>query len=147
MRVKIVGECTSAKSIRSLLRKAGIAVTEFLPADAVTKLPSGGYLITIEESESPNIAFDSADSQLERNILRHVSLLSKLPVIVDRPGGMVHSDCEIRLIVPRNDSEQQIAVEFGVLRGLVDTIGNRGLSLPQPPSQKSWFDKFLGGTS
>ena len=142
MRIKVIGENDCARALRGLLRKAGFAVSEFLPAALVREMPSGGYVIYIEEAEdvrpdscnperpvrrsgsgsgSGQIYFDSVDCELERNILRHVTPLSTRPVVVDRPGGVVHSDREIRILVPADEREQQ-AVEFGVLRGLLDTV-------------------------
>ncbi len=74
MRIKVIGDGPSARALRGLLRKAGFAVTEFLPADVVTELPSGGYVVYVEESaDARNILFDSVDSELEANILRHVT--------------------------------------------------------------------------
>jgi len=75
------------------------------------------------------ICFDSVDSGLEAAVLRHVTQLATLPVIVDRPGGRVRSERELRLVVPlaRNvrgewcmDEAAAVAVELGVLRGLLD---------------------------
>jgi hypothetical protein len=48
MRIKIIGENNCARATRHLLRLAGFAVTEFLPADAVAGGPLAGYAITIE---------------------------------------------------------------------------------------------------
>jgi hypothetical protein len=45
---------------------------------------------------------------------------------VDRPGGEVHSDREIRIVVPRGAEREAAAVEFGVLRGLLDTVSASG---------------------
>ncbi len=70
-------------------------------------------------------------------MLRHVSRLAKVPVMVDRPGGIVHSERELRIVVPvmasgaggevRMDEAAAVAVEFGVMRGLLDlTSGGRG---------------------
>lgn len=58
-------------------------------------------------------------------MLRHVTQLAAAPVIVDRPGGMVHSDRELRIVAPntgdaRADEAAAVAIEFGVLRGLLD---------------------------
>src|ERR1700676_2282324 len=71
------------------------------------------------------IHFDSVDSALEDAVLRHVTQLAAAPVILDRPGGMVHSDRELRIVAPNTgDSEADeaaaMAIEFGVLRGLLD---------------------------
>ncbi len=79
------------------------------------------------------IHFDSVDSELEAAILRHVTQLAAAPVVLDRPGGVVHSDRELRIVVPysgnaKADEAAAVAVEFGVLRGLLD------LTSPTPPS-------------
>jgi hypothetical protein len=44
---------------------------------------------------------------------------------VDRPGGVVHSDRELRIVAPNTgdakaDEAAAVAIEFGVLRGLLD---------------------------
>src|SRR3989442_7835821 len=49
MRIKVVGKSACAKATRELLREAGLAVADFLPADAVTHAPVAGYVITIQE--------------------------------------------------------------------------------------------------
>ena len=175
MRIKIIGENNCARATRHLLRLAGFAVTEFLPADAVAGGPLAGYAITIDlapalhtsdallrpdppthhddasareeaprshrDASSPafaeataglpafakssSIHFDSVDSALEAAVLRHVTQLAAAPVIVDRPGGVVHSDRELRIVAPntgdaRADEAAAVAIEFGVLRGLLD---------------------------
>src|SRR4029077_6363461 len=53
MRIKIIGENNCARATRHLLRVAGFAVTEFLPADAVTDGPLAGYTITIDLAPAP----------------------------------------------------------------------------------------------
>jgi hypothetical protein len=185
MRIKIIGENNCARATRHLLRLAGFAVTEFLPADAVVGGPLSGYAITIDlapalhtpdthlrpdpptlhphssaseeaprshrDASSPSSArtsegrtsasepvaapakfrsecaihFDSVDSALEAAVLRHVTQLAAAPVIVDRPGGVVHSDRELRIVAPNTgdaqvDEAAAVAIEFGVLRGLLD---------------------------
>jgi hypothetical protein len=65
------------------------------------------------------------DSALEQAVLRHVTQLAAAPVIVDRPGGVVHSDRELRIVAPNTgdakaDEAAAVAIEFGVLRGLLD---------------------------
>jgi hypothetical protein len=213
MRIKIIGDNNCARATRHLLRKAGFAVTEFLPADVVTQAPHCGYVIAIDLAPAPHtpsgrtlegnpdptpkpdqpthgqsasaigealpshgaasspalpgagrprenfgtgilpadlharqmenhrreagatqlasIHFDSVDSELEGAILRHVTQLAAAPVVVDRPGGIVHSERELRIVIPNSgdtqaDEAAAVAVEFGVLRGLLD--------LASPPS-------------
>ena len=214
MRIKIIGDNNCARATRHLLRMAGFAVTEFLPAEAITQAPHFGFAITIElspatpplpasmpdssthgqtapdneetsavrpprrtmadvssptfvsnasaslgspaalgstgilqaglrESHGENrrrdagathgasIHFDSMDCALEAAVLRHVTQLAAAPVIVDRPGGVVHSERELRIVVPcaknaqgepHMDEAAAVAVEFGVLRGLLDLV-------------------------
>lgn len=71
------------------------------------------------------IHFDSVESPLEAAVLRHVTQLAVAPVILDRPGGVVHSDRELRIVAPNTgdmqaDEAAAVAIEFGVLRGLLD---------------------------
>ena len=54
MRIKIIGDNNCARATRHLLRRAGLAVTEFLPADVVTQAPHSGYVITIELAPAPH---------------------------------------------------------------------------------------------
>src|SRR5258706_15632126 len=54
MPVKIIGDNNCARATRHLLRKAGLAVTEFLPADVVTQAPHSGYAITIDLAPAPH---------------------------------------------------------------------------------------------
>jgi hypothetical protein len=205
MRIKIIGENNCARATRHLLRLAGFAVTEFLPADAVANGPLAGYAITIDlapahhtsdahlrpdppthqehasareeaprshrDASSPasvrqtewrttagepanasavgsanlrsecRIHFDSVDSALEAAVLRHVTQLAAAPVIVDRPGGVVHSDRELRIVAPNTgdaaaDEAAAVAIEFGVLRGLLD--------LTAPAAQKKLHGTVVG---
>ncbi len=77
------------------------------------------------------IHFDSVDSELEAAVLRHVRQLAAAPVVVDPRGGLVHSDRELRIVVPNSgdaaaDDAAAVAVEFGVLRGLLDLTAASG---------------------
>jgi hypothetical protein len=77
------------------------------------------------------IHFDSVESELEAAVLRHVAQLSAAPVIVDRPGGVVRSDRELRIVLPNcgdaaADEAAAVAVEFGILRGMLDLVGAAG---------------------
>ncbi len=149
MRIKVIGDGDCARALRGLLRKAGFAVTEFLPAEVVRALPSGGYVIRLEEGPARpggHVYFDSIDCELEASILRHVTLLSPLPVTVDRPGGQVRSDREIRIVIPCGNVREQAAVEYGVLRGLMDTVYG---AKRKPPARlggnRPWYKRLFGG--
>ena len=91
---------------------------------------------TTAGAPAPAIHFDSVDSALEAAVLRHVAQLAAAPVIVDRPGGVVHSDRELRIVAPntgdaRADEAAAVAIEFGVLRGLLD-LTRPGLGSASP---------------
>lgn len=175
MRIKIIGDSDCARALRGLLRKAGFAVSEYLPPELVKDLPSGGYVVYIEEaplrqaqgpeqsrgaagalrqaqgpepqgperSRGEAIHFDSVDCELEANILRHVTSLWKHPVGLNRPGGRVHSDQEIRILVPPGNEAAALAVEFGVLRGLTDTIHGKPTA---PRLKKPWYRRWFRST-
>jgi hypothetical protein len=218
MRIKIIGDNNCARATRHLLRKAGFAVTEFLPADVVTQAPHSGYVITIDLAPAPHtpnpsskpdhsthglsatvieeassfakasggaslptsdgsagilpaglhagdgenrrrdagatrgpfIHFDSVDGELEAAILRHVTQLAPAPVVVDRPGGVVHSERELRIVVPNSgdakaDEAAAVAVEFGVLRGLLDLISPP--SLPKMRGASAGLPSCAPGSS
>jgi len=144
MRVKIIGENNCAKAARGLLRQAGFAVTEFLPTDAVTQGPLAGYVIGIlEDGRADKIYIDSVDCALEAAILKHITQLSKHAVVLNRPGGVVHSDREIGLIVP-HDAEEQQAVEFGVLRGLLEVTGQmKAVERAAPLQRAAWYQRIF----
>lgn len=136
MRIKIIGECESARALRGLLHQAGFALTDFLPTGVLVHGPLAGYVVRIEESAAGGqICFDSVECELERAILRHITQLSPSPVVLDRPGGQVHSDREIRILVPAGMPGDAIAVEFGVMRGLADVLGD--------PKPKPFWKRFL----
>lgn len=144
MRVTVMGECDSARALRGLLRKAGFAVSEG-EEPILTVGPQAGYVITIKETEDSGwIQLDSVDCELEAAILRHITKLSPHPVVVDRPGGEVHSDHEMRVLVPANSAVQGLAVEFGVLRGLLEVAGptapvrpiSQTVLAPAPPASQ-----------
>jgi len=86
---------------------------------------SAGRPFHPERGMTSSIHFDSVDSALEDAVLRHVAQLAAAPVILDRPGGVVHSDRELRIVAPNTgdakaDEAAAVAIEFGVLRGLLD---------------------------
>jgi hypothetical protein len=196
MRIKIIGDNNCARATRHLVRLAGFAVTEFLPADAVTQGPHAGYAITIDLAPAPHtpdarlrpdqpthhshtsaseeaprlhrdassppsspvkasssIHFDSVDSALEEAVMRHVTQLAAAPVIVDRPGGVVQSDRELRIVAPNTgdakaDEAAAVAIEFGVLRGLLDlTAPAAHKNVRKIGAGKKYFDNDAVGES
>ena len=116
MNIAIIGENESSKGARMLLRQAGFAVRDTLARSDVR--------IWIEERPRIlQIYFDSIDAPLEAAVVRHVSQLSRHAIVIDRLGGNVRSDRELRIVVPEDNFEQQHAVQLGILRGLLDFSG------------------------
>jgi hypothetical protein len=113
-----------------------------LPAsvgETASRTTTGGPTVPLAHfRNSGSIHFDSVESALEAAVLRHVTQLAAAPVIVDRPGGVVHSDRELRIVAPNTgdakaDEAAAVAIEFGVLRGLLD--------LTAPTTQKQAMGK------
>ncbi len=108
-------------------------------------------------SVAAHIHFDSVDSALEAAVLRHVAQLAAGPVILDRAGGLVHSERELRIVAPvtgdaRVDEAAAVAIEFGVLRGLLDLVapdGDAEKSVASRSRKKSWwpFAVMLAGAA
>src|SRR2546421_11615800 len=135
MNIAIIGDNETCKATRMLLRQAGFSVRD--------GSARSGVRIWIEERPQASAAhfdahiyFDSIDSPLEAAVVRHVSQLSRQAIVIDRPGGSVRSDRELRITVPESDFEQQHAVQLGVLRGLLDFTGAR--------KNASKWKKYLG---
>ena len=133
MKIAIIGDNGTCKAARMLLRHAGFAVQE-TPARAAVRVwveerprPSLSHASSTLSLDSSiyfdSIYFDSIDSPLEAAVARHVSQLSQHPIVIDRPGGSVRSDRELRIVVPDDHLEQQHAVQLGLLRGLLDFAG------------------------
>jgi hypothetical protein len=155
MKISIIGDNDTCKATRMLLRQAGLAVSDTpsranvciwieecsqsAPIDdnvisdfvvAQHAAPAVVSEAAARRRSSPlhhdaHIYFDSIDSPLESAIVRHVSQLSRHPIVIDRPGGNVHSDRELRITVPEAHFDQQHAVQLGILRGLLDFTGAR----------------------
>ncbi len=112
-----------------LLGSAGILPAAVCASDVENRRRDAG-------ATPVHIHFDSVDGALEAAVLRHVTQLAGAPVIVDRPGGVVHSERELRIVIPRTGDEKAdeaaaVAVEFGVLRGLLD------LTTPRPDAKSA----------
>ena len=128
MNVAIIGENETCKAARMLLHQAGFAVRD--------SAPHAHLRIWIEEHPRIlQIYFDSIDSPLEAAVVRHVSQLSRHAIVIDRPGGQVRSDRELRIVVPEESFEQQHAVQLGILRGLLDFMG----ATKKTPRWKKFF--------
>lgn len=132
MRIKIIGECNSAKVLRGYLRMAGVCVTDVLPPAAAN------FILRIEEGPQDLIICDSVPSELEKHVLEILhEFLSKLPnkpdVQLRRSGGQVRGDRELLLIVPAADPLQQDAAERAAYLGLLRTT--RWGDLPAPAAR------------
>ncbi len=135
MRIHITGENDTAKAARTLVRQAGFAVAP----DARPAAREDFRVFIDEWTIDPRIHLDSVDGPLETAVLKHVTQLSRLPVVVDRPGGLTRSEREIRICLPADNFEQQHAVELGILRALLEVSGHRP---PQP-----WWKQLLGAAA
>ena len=124
MNISIIGDNETCKATRMLLRQAGFSVRD-TPTRADVRIWIDERSQTAAEPSDAHIYFDSIDSPLEANVVRHVSQLSRHAIVIDRPGGSVRSDRELRMTVPEDHFEQQHAVQLGILRGLLDFTGQK----------------------
>jgi hypothetical protein len=117
------------------IEEASAAVSVGASSPSLSRSPGSGKGRQAEACPTSRIHFDSVDGELEAAVLRHVAQLAAGPVVVDRPGGVVRSERELRIVVPTGrdafgnpvmDEAAAVAVEFGVLRGLLD------LAFPPP---------------
>ncbi len=135
MRIKVSGDCPSAKALRGELAAAGYVVTEHFAS----------YTIMIEESAEQRkaIMIDAIDCELERQVINAVAQNTAIPIVLLRPGG-VQSDRAIRVIIPP-DEECRIAAERGLLSGLVRAIHSKKPASDDPakPKPKPWYRRIL----
>lgn len=157
MQIEIIGDNDTARATRTLLRQARFAVMPAPQIDgaadatyaayaartlAARKAPRACYSVIIEESDQSGwIHFDSVDCALEQHVLKHVTALSRQPVSIDRPGGEVRSDRDLRIIVPVDNPAQSSAVELGILRGLLDLT--QTLTNDSNAAECSWWRRIL----
>src|SRR3989441_9791330 len=92
MRIKIIGDNDCARALRGLLRKAGFAVSEYLPPELVKDLPGGGYVVYIDPAPAAGpggggISFYSGGWEPGGKILRPVTSRGRAPRGVTPPGG------------------------------------------------------------
>ncbi len=135
MKLYVGGDNDCAKTIRGYLSTqfAIIEAEEFIADPKVAD-----FVLYIEiDPTAHHILFDSIDCPLEKNILRHTRALTSTEIKVMTAGG-VQSETECRIVVP-SDRSVQSAVEYGVLRGMLDLrkAGERAISLIHSPSQSA----------
>lgn len=114
MRINVVGECDSAKSIAGLLTKANLVITEDFPE----------YTLYIEEAAVKAVVVDGIDCDLERTMLLMMEQAGVNKFVLRRAGG-IRSDKEIRIMIPKDDVELKHAVEYGCVRGLLKEINSK----------------------
>lgn len=140
MRVRVIGDCDSAKAVRGYLRAAGVAVVDELPGP-----DSAGYTLHIAETSGDAIVCDSHPSDLERHVLDilHEFLLklrerkppiTKPEVQIIRQGGQIHGEREISLGVPQMDLLLQDVAERAIFLGLLRTMKWGTPEAPAPES-------------
>ena len=107
MRIRVLGDCLSARALRGDLSRAGFAVTD----------TGARYTLHIEEGYAGEILVDSIDGQIDRAITEHLRALTTTPIKVQTAGG-IQSEFEIRMSVPPDQAEQA-NIEKAILRGLL----------------------------
>lgn len=112
MRIRVLGDCDSAKAVRGYLIDGGLLVDDTVY----------GYTVEIEETDSTIPVIDAIDSKLESAIVNAVAMLAGTQILLDRPGPN-RSDTHIRISVPRSFSiVQKDAVERGIRGGFENML-------------------------
>ena len=134
MRVKIEGDSTPARSIRSYLEKHGAAVT-----DGVADLA-----VVVEQSFSSHVELDTIPCPLQAALLKHLSRSIRSSIIVHmEKTGQVTADDRIIVRIPSDPTIEQ-DVEIAVFRGIAEFLGRaeqqqamQPPKLPRDPWHKS----------
>lgn len=112
MRIRVDGDCDSAKAVRGYLADGG-----FLVDDDVYS-----YSVCVEETDSPVPVVDGIHCKLESEIVNAIAQLANTQVILDRPGAN-RSDRSIKIGVPVSfTTQQKDAVERGVRGGFENML-------------------------
>lgn len=112
MRVQIIGESDSAKSLAALLTKGGQVV--------VTSSPN--LTISVVVNGTSGVVIDGIDCEFERLITNHIAELTSTRIYLHRTGG-VRKDNAIAVELPEGDAETQRAAEIGILRAVLQMDG------------------------
>ena len=121
MRVRITGECATAKGLRGQLARHDFHLTSHHPH------------LTVQLEESPDAerhVLDGVGGEIERAILRHLRRQTNTPIEIRTAGG-VQSDQEVLMVVPPKEEERR-AAEIAVFRALLEISG-------QGTAPKPWW--------
>lgn len=132
MRVRIEGESTAARSVRSYLEKHGAAVTDG-PADVY---------VLIEPSETGSVELDTIVCPLEASILKHLNDLVACPIVLQLAKmGKVTADNRIVIRIP---DQVEREAEIAIFRGIAEHLG-REAAIPatavepsKRPNAREW---------
>jgi hypothetical protein len=119
MRVRIVGDCPTAKALRGQLARHDFHLTSQHPH----------LTIYIEEpAGAERHVLTSVGGELERAILRHLRRQTSTAIEI-HTAGVVESDA-VRMIVPSIEEEQR-AAEIAAFRALLEISGQSRMA-PKP---------------
>src|SRR2546429_4601030 len=129
MRISVTGECPVAKALRGYLCKHDFHLTDLAP----------DWIVHIEEPEDATaLTLDGAGGELEQALLRHIRKQTSSAIEI-HTARMVSSEREIRILVPRSETDRK-AVETGVFRGLLEIAKQDSNS---KPSRSRWWTTMM----
>jgi len=129
MRICVTGECPAAKALRGYLCKHDFHLTDH----------AADWIVHIEESaDAVRLTLDSTGGELEQALLRHIRKQTSSAIEI-HTARMVSSEREIRILVPRGETDRK-AVETGVFRGLLE-IAKQDLN--SKPSRWRWWKTMM----
>jgi len=129
MRIQIIGDCDSAKSLRGLLGRAGFAISD----------KNSFYTINLTQNDSLSyVQVDSIDCELERTIIQCIGELGVKQFLLRRDFAMP-SDREITITLPEHLSYE---VEIGIMRAMIRCVTPKNVEVEMIPPTK-WYKRFL----
>jgi hypothetical protein len=134
MRIRVDGDCDSARAIRGLIGITGVLVNspDVYHSRLVVNTAPGG-----------SILFDSVDSDLEQAVFRQVRKSTQVPVLVDTLNGN-RSDRELHITLPTGLSPKFYeSVERAIVRGLCFMQTEAEKVLPAPISPLPWWKRIF----
>lgn len=134
MRVRIVGDNDSARSVRGLLVKAGVVVSE----------EAFDFEIVLNRTQEDFPRVDGVDCELERLVVTRLSERTNAGILLARPGGN-RSDRKLVIALPNLFSEASLReAEIGIMEGVVQFLAKPANVDPPKVAASNYVDGKVG---
>lgn len=131
MRVRIIGDCDTARDIRSSFGRTDIVVSE-LGAD---------YIVRVTEGDVELVELNGIDCELERRVANCLEKVAKCNPLLDRLGD-IRTDNELGVLIPRAwGADRKRSVRDAICRAIQQMAMPNPPKLPDPKPEppKPWW--------